>query len=216
MRPPIRKIDLHSPATLYGAAPSILGTKYFLPLCTVLPDPPNHQPTVRVPFFGIPAYHVLDQWPDSQFPSRQQIFARIGDFCYLNLLQSLSNHEAARIRSLAKFSIPEHDSNSSVVSSHTTSLSGRTLSHSPMSLMGLTCSLKLSNRAVLVTTAMQCGMPIPPSCVRFPLSAASVAHDPFGHFTLNSNRNTARYSSHELIVRELTAEFEFCRSSGLM
>ena len=78
-----------------------------------------------------------------------------------------------------------------------------------MSLMGLTCSLELSNRAVLVTTAMQCDMPIPPSCVRFPLSAASVAHDPFGHFTLNSNRNTARYSSHELIVRELTAELSF-------
>ena len=95
------------------------------------------------------------------------------------------------------------------MSSHTTSLSGRMLSHSPMSLTGLTCSLELSNWAVLVTTAMQCGMPIPPSCVRFPLSAASVAHDSFGHFTSNSNRNTARYSSHELIVRELTAELSF-------
>ena len=94
----------------------------------------------------------------------------------------------------------------SVVSSHSASISKRMLSHSPMSLMSLTCSLELSDRALLVATALQCGMPIPLSCVRFPLPSTSVAHDPFGHWTLNSNRNTARYYSHNLIVRELTSE----------
>ena len=96
-----------------------------------------------------------------------------------------------------------------MVSTNSVLLSKLLLSHSPLSLMNLTCGLELSNRALFVSTALQRGTPIPVSCVRFPLSSNSVAHDPFGHVTLNSNRNTARYSSHELIVRELTAELSF-------
>ena len=86
----------------YLSASSFLNTKYSIPVSTVLPDPVPPQSLSPIPFFAIPAYQVLDHWPGFQFPSRQQIFAQIGNFCYQNLLQTLSTQQASRLRALAK------------------------------------------------------------------------------------------------------------------
>ena len=73
-----------------------------------------------------------------------------------------------------------------------------------MAMMGLMCPAVLSNSAFLITTALQCGMKIPYSLLPYASNHAALV-DPFGHNILNAATQPQRITSHDVIVKELTA-----------
>ena len=161
-----------------------------------------------VPFEGLPHPAVVTNWSASVLPTRQQIAGHLNNESLTSFKLTLSSAHCSRVQHLSRYSTPATQPASDLFPPDPTT-ADLSISHSPMSLMTLTCRQELSNRALAIVTCLQCGLSIPPFWLPPSIQSthADETFDWTGHLILNKVGHSQRYSTHNRINQNMAEEF---------
>ena len=157
------------------------------------------QPTSR----EIPNAQGLVEWEYKKLPSQHHLVNLMKIKVRETFLNTLTPLDQSRLAAVSLQRSPAHSPDSAL---GTSSLStSNTLKQSPMGLFALTCSNELSNPAVLTSSALLFGYPVPHALFLEQNDPAYTGIDVWGDSLLNSSTHAAGtwHTSHNRLAEEL-------------